>query len=99
MGNILYGFAAVFDMLLTMYQWVVIIRAVISFVSPDPHNPIVRILSQLTDPVFYWLRRRIPLVYGGLDFSPLVVLAAILFLKFALVQNLLKAAQSMGGGM
>ena len=99
MGNVVLGFAEVFNMLLTLYQWIVIIRAILSFVSPDPRNPIVRALSQLTDPVFYWLRRRLPLVFGGLDFSPLLVLAGILFLKYALVENVYHLARRMGAGM
>lgn len=98
MGNIVLGLARIFDSLLSLYQWVVIIRAVLSFVSPDPRNPIVRILAQLTDPVFGWLRRRIPLIYGGLDFAPLVVLLVITFLQYALVRNMLEYAKTLGAG-
>lgn len=96
MGNILLGFAEVIDSLLTMYQWVVIIRALLSFVNPDPRNPIVRALAALTDPVFRWFHRRLPLIHGGLDFTPLVVLLIIMFLKYALVGNLRHFAQSLG---
>lgn len=92
MNNVLYGFAAVLDTLLTGYQWVVIIRALLSWVSPDPHNPIVRALSALTDPLFAWMHRRVRLYFGGLDFAPLIVLVVILFLKYALVENLFELA-------
>ncbi len=99
MGNIILGLAEVLNSLLSIYMWVVIIRALLSFVNPDPFNPIVRILNQLTDPLFYWLRRHVPLVYGGMDFSPLVIILAIQFLKFALVRNLYVLAIKLGANM
>ena len=96
MGNVVLGLAEVIDTLLSIYQWVVIIRALLSFVSPDPRNPVVRALAALTDPLFRWLHRRIPLIYGGLDFAPMVVLLAVIFLKYALVRNLLLLARKLG---
>lgn len=98
MGNVVLGLAEVVDSLLTLYQWIVIIRAVLSWVNPDPRNPIVRALSALTDPVFFWLHRRVRLYFGGLDFAPLVVLVTILFLKYALVRNLFVLAKNLGAG-
>lgn len=65
-------------MLLNFLLIVVIVSAVISFVNPNPYNPIVRVLSALTSPLFSWFRRRLPLVYGGIDFSPLLVIVLIL---------------------
>jgi YggT family protein len=78
-------------------MWVVIISALLSWVNPDPYNPIVRILRNLTDPVFYRVRKWVPFVFiGGIDLSPILVLLAIMFLRTALVGNLYRLAVSMG---
>jgi YggT family protein len=87
-GNLLKGVAWVLYWGLEIYMWLIIARAVISWVNPDPYNPIVRFLYNITEPVLSYLRRRVPLVYGGLDLSPLLVLAAIIFLKVFLVGTL-----------
>lgn len=92
MDYVILGFTKVLDTLLEGYKWIVIIRAVLSWVSPDPRNPVVRMLGSLTDPLFYWLHRRVRLIFGGLDLAPLVVLMAILFLQYALVGNLYRLA-------
>lgn len=88
LGNLLQAVAKVLDLGLTIYFWLIIARAILSWVNPDPYNPIVRFLYNVTEPVLSALRRRIPLVYGGLDLSPLVILAAIYFLQFFLVKTL-----------
>ena len=70
-------------------MWVVIISALLTWVNPDPYNPIVRTLRNLTEPVFWRIRRWMPFLnVGGLDLSPVVVLLAIVFLKTFLVGNL-----------
>jgi YggT family protein len=72
---------------------IVIIAALLSWVNPDPYNPIVRILHNLTEPVFYRVRKWLPFTYiGGIDLSPIVVLLAIQFLKIFLVQSMLQIA-------
>ncbi len=81
---------------LDIYMWLIIARAILSWVNPDPYNPIVRFLYNVTEPVLSYLRRRLPLVYAGLDLSPLVVLAVILFLKVFLVQTLMDYARKIG---
>jgi YggT family protein len=68
---------------------------VISWVNPDPHNPIVRFLYSVTEPVLYRLRRALPLYAGGIDFSPILVFVAILFLQRFLVQSLYDLARSL----
>ena len=90
------GVAYVLSWALDIYMWLIIARAILSWVNPDPYNPIVRFLYNVTEPVLAYLRRRLPLNYGGLDLSPLVVLAAILFLKVFLVQTLLGYARFIG---
>jgi YggT family protein len=69
-------------------MWLIIARALLSWVNPDPYNPIVRFLYNVTEPVLSFLRRRVPLVFGGLDLSPLLVIFAIVFLRIFLVQTL-----------
>jgi YggT family protein len=93
LANLIEASAAVVNMLLTIYMWIVIARAVISWVNPDPYNPIVRFLYSATEPVLYRLRRALPLYGGGIDFSPILVFVAILFLQRFLVQSLYDLAQ------
>jgi YggT family protein len=88
-GNFLAALASVLNMLLSAYMWIIIIRALISWVSPDPYNPIVQFLRSATDPVLYRVRRWLPVSFGGIDFSPLLVIAALIFLQAFLVQSLL----------
>ena len=81
--------SAVFQVLhaiLSIYFWIVIGRAVISWVNPDPYNPIVRFLHNATDPVFDRLRRHLPLQFGGIDFTPILVLIVIGVLQNILAQ-------------
>ncbi len=91
-GNLLSSVAAVLHMLLQGYIWVVIIRAVISWVNPDPRNPIVQMLSRLTEPLLEPIRRRMFRLMGyggvGIDVSPLILIAAIYFVDFFLVGTL-----------
>lgn len=94
-SNLVFGVARVFDALLNLYFWIVIVSAVLSWVNPDPYNPIVRILRNLTEPVFYRVRKWIPFTYlGGLDLSPVVVLLAIQFINAVLIQSLYQFAMT-----
>lgn len=94
LGNFLVALANILDIVLTLYMFILIISALISWVSPDPYNPIVRILHQLTDPVLRPIRRFLP--FGiGLDFSPLVAILAIMFVKAFVVQTILDVARRM----
>ncbi len=86
-SNVLYGLATVMDWVLTLYMYVIIARALISWVNPDPWNPIVQFLNRATEPVLNPIRRR--LGYGmGLDVSPIVAILIIIFLQYALVHSL-----------
>lgn len=85
-GNLLSAVATVLDLVLTAYMWIIIARAVISWVNPDPYNPIVRFLYSATEPVLRPIRYRLPV--SGLDFSPLIVIAAIYFLQVFVVGTL-----------
>jgi YggT family protein len=79
--------AKIIDIILSLYMYVVIGRAIISWVNPDPYNPIVRFLHQATEPVLSRVRRILPYM-GGLDLSPLVVILVIYFLKEFVVRSL-----------
>ncbi len=97
LGNFLMAFVSVLDTLLTLYFWVVIISAVMTWVNPDPYNPIVRALRSLTEPVLYRVRKWLPFVYiGGIDLSPIVVLVGIQFIKIFVIQSLYQAVAGLG---
>jgi YggT family protein len=87
-GNFISAVADVLYVVLTIYMWIVIIAALISWVNPDPYNPIVRFLYSVTEPVFSMVRRHLPLPPMGIDFSPLIVLVVILFLQVFVVKTL-----------
>ena len=94
-ANLLTAIATVLDIALSLYFWIVIISALLTWVNPDPYNPIVRTLRTLTEPVFYRVRRYLPFVFvGGIDLSPVVVLLGIQFVKLFLVRSLFQFAQT-----
>jgi YggT family protein len=86
-SNFLNALALVIQVGLTIYMWIIIIRALISWVNPDPYNPIVQFLYQVTEPVLYAVRRRMPYT-GGIDLSPIIVIIIIFFLQIFLVGSL-----------
>lgn len=92
-GNFLEGIAQVLNWGLTIYLYIIIARAIISWVSPSPYNPIVQFLYAVTEPVLRYARRIIPPIGGTLDLSPLIVILVIYFLKVFLVNSLLELAQ------
>ncbi|MBN2033293.1 MAG: YggT family protein [Deltaproteobacteria bacterium] len=95
-SNFLMAIARILDIGLSLYMWVIIARAVISWVSPDPYNPIVRFLNSITEPVLYRIRRFIPVFFGGFDFSPILVILGIIFAQSFLVQSLYQMASRLG---
>ncbi|MHB9096434.1 MAG: YggT family protein [Syntrophales bacterium] len=94
LGNFIIAVAKIIDIALTAYMWIIVIRAVLSWVNPDPYNPIVRFLTQITEPVMAPVRRWIPLRGMGIDFSPMIILLAIVFLQSFLVPSLMQLAYS-----
>jgi len=94
-GYFLMAVAKVADIVLVIFMWVVIARAVLSWVNPDPFNPIVRFIQNITEPVLHPIRTRLPVHFGGLDLSPIVVFVAIIFLRTFLVNSLLRMARSL----
>ena len=87
LANFFYAVAAVLDLVLTFYLWVIIIRVLLSWFNADPRNPGVRFLHNATEPVLYPIRRVLPYM-SGVDLSPLVATAAIYFLRIFLVASL-----------
>ena len=86
-GNVLQAIAVILDYVLWLNMWVIIARALISWVNPDPWNPIVQFLQRVTEPVLYPIRRRVGFAMG-IDLSPIIALLVIIFLQVALVQSL-----------
>ena len=93
-GYFILGIAQVLEIVFTFYLFVILGRVIVSWVSIDPYNPIVRFLVAATEPVLYPIRRRLP-VLGGIDFSPFILMLAIIFLKSFLIQSLLRIGASL----
>ena len=92
LGNLLEAVARILDIALTVYMWAVIISALISWVNPDPYNPIVKFLRNATEPVYRKIRKYVPTDFGGIDIAPLIVILIIVFLQIFLVNSLLGLA-------
>jgi YggT family protein len=89
-GNFIKAVAIILHYALTFYMWIVIARAVLSWVNPDPYNPIVSFIHNVTEPVLYRIRSRIPVSFGGIDFSPIIVILGVIFLQNFVVNSLLR---------
>lgn len=90
LSNFLSSLAQVIDVILTVLYWLIIVRALISWVSPDPNNPIVQILYKTTEPILYPIRKALPLDFRfGIDISPIIAFLIIIFLKSFLVRTIL----------
>ena len=92
LSNFMVALAKILDVVLTIYMWIIIFRALISWVNPDPYNQIVIFLYRMTEPVLAPIRRLLPMRNLGLDFSPVVVLLIIMFLKYFLVDTMIQLA-------
>jgi YggT family protein len=89
-GNLIIAIANVLDIVLSIYKWIILIAALISWVNPDPYNPIVRFLYAITDPVLRPIRRVIGYRLGPIDISPIIVILLIVFIQKFLVTSLLE---------
>ena len=97
-GNFILAVAKILNVVLEVYQWIVIIAAIISWVSPDPYNPIVRFLYSITEPVLRPIRRLIGGRLGPIDIAPLIVILAIIFIQRFLVSSLIELGYKIKGG-
>ncbi|MFZ5774085.1 MAG: YggT family protein [Thermodesulfobacteriota bacterium] len=94
-GNFLGALATLLDFALSAYMWMIIGRAIISWVNADPYNPIVRFLYEVTEPPLSRLRRLLPNL-GGIDLSPMLLILALIFLRNFLIPTLNQLAGSIG---
>lgn len=85
MGGIVSGIGGIIHSLLTVYIWVVIIGALLSWVRPDPYNPIVQIIHRLTQPAYDLLRRFIPTVFNGIDLAPIILIVILQIIDVILI--------------
>ena len=97
-ANLLLAIANILDIVLTAYMWIVIISALISWVNPDPYNPLVKFLRAVTEPVYRPIRRIIGYRLGIIDISPMVVILAIIFVKYFLIGSLIELAYKLKRG-
>ena len=95
LGNFVQAIAVVLGYVIDILWWLVIIRALLSWVNPDPYNPLVQFLYKTTEPVLEPFRRIVPVYNIGLDISPIFALLSIWFLKLFLVRSLFGAATRM----
>jgi YggT family protein len=93
LSNLLTALAQILDVVFSILYWLILIRALISWVQPDPYNPIVQFLYKTTEPILYPIRKIIPLdLKFGIDISPIIAFLLILFLKSFLVRTILDLA-------
>ena len=93
-GGFLLALVQLLLTLLSLYTWVIVIRALISWVSPDPHNPIVQLLSKLTEPVLKPLRRLVPpSMTGNIDVSPILAILLIQLVRYTIIYSFSPAAR------
>ena len=98
LSNFLAALAQILNILLTIFYWLILIRALISWVNPDPHNPIVQFLNNVTEPVLHPIRKMLPFRFKlAIDISPLIAFFLIMFLRYFLVKTLFEAAQWLQG--
>ena len=88
LANIIVGIGGILHSLINVYIWVIIIAALLSWVRPDPYNPIVQFLTRITAPAYQFVRRMIPTDFNGIDFAPLVIIIGLQVIDIILI-NLL----------
>ena len=91
LADIIVGLGGIVISLLNIYIWVIIIASLLTFVNPDPFNPIVQFLYRVTNPAYDLVRRYIRTDMGGLDFAPLIIiigLQVVIVILSALLRSL-----------
>ncbi|WP_104722384.1 YggT family protein [Helicobacter mesocricetorum] len=95
LGTFIEAVAQILSMIINFYIWIVIIAAIISWVRPDPYNPIVQILYKLTEPLYAKIRSFIPTIIGGIDLTPFIIIIALHFINAFFVKLLFNLARSL----
>ncbi len=94
LANIIVGIGGILHSLLTIYIWVIIIAAVLSWVRPDPYNPIVQFLTRITSPAYHLVRRMMPTTFNGIDLAPLIIIIGLQVIDIVLITLLNTIAAS-----
>ena len=94
-GLLLESVAQILSGLIFMYMMVIIISTILSFVNPDPYNPLVQMIARITEPVYSYIRKYIPTYYNGLDFAPFILLIILQFIDLFFVRLLISIGQGM----
>ncbi len=90
MNALIFAIVQLIHSVISLYIWVIIIAAVLSFVQPDPRNPIVDVLNRLTQPAFAFVRRKMPfVVFSGIDLSPIVIIFGLQFIDTLLMRSVM----------
>ncbi len=90
MSALIFAIVQLIHSIISLYIWVIIISAVLSFVQPDPRNPIVDILSRLTQPAFSFVRQKLPfVVFSGIDLSPIVIIFGLQFIDTLMMRSVM----------
>lgn len=95
LSTFIQAFAQILSMVINIYIWVIIIAALISWVRPDPYNPIVQILARLTEPLYAKIRRFIPTLIGGVDLTPILVILVLKFIDLFVVKLLFQLSHNL----
>ena len=95
LSTLIEAIAQILHMVLNIYIWVVIISALITWVRPDPYNPIVQILRRLTEPVYEFMRRFVPTMIGGVDLAPIIVILSLQFIDLFAIKLLFSLANGL----
>jgi YggT family protein len=95
LGNFIMAVAKIIHVVLSIYMWVIVARAIISWVNPDPYNQIVQLLYRVTEPVLAPVRRWLPFGRMGVDVSPIIVVLAIYFLDEFLIKSMIELAMNL----
>jgi YggT family protein len=94
-SNFILAVSRLLELVINAYIWIIIARAVVSWVNPDPYNAIVRFLYRVTEPVLRPVRYRLPTLAMGLDLSPMIVILVLYFMDWFLVSSLRDLALSL----
>lgn len=98
LGNLIIGLTTVLDSFLFIFTIIILASAVISWVNADPHNPIVRIIHNVTQPVYRKIRRKINTVYGNMDLTPIVLILIIMFIQNGIIPSLYQIGRGLAQG-
>jgi YggT family protein len=94
-GSIIAGLGGIIHSLITIYIWVVIIAALLTWVRPDPTNPIVQVLYRLTEPAYALVRRYVPTVFNGIDLAPLIIIVGLQIIDVIFVRLIYALAETL----